>query len=82
VNQLFVLFFRTILLSEHSDLVIITGASALFYGIGGPGKVEICFSHLGFINVYQAETWYYSPICQASFWLEGFLTLMVFAIYW
>ncbi|KAL8577189.1 hypothetical protein ACOMHN_047957 [Nucella lapillus] len=29
---------RTILLFEHSDLVIIAGASALFYSIGGPGK--------------------------------------------
>ncbi|XP_076443611.1 proton-coupled zinc antiporter SLC30A5-like [Babylonia areolata] len=29
---------RTILLFEHSDLVIIAGASALFYSTGGPAK--------------------------------------------
>lgn len=31
---------RTILLFEHSDLVILAGASALFYGTGGPGKTR------------------------------------------
>ncbi|PVD20114.1 hypothetical protein C0Q70_20608 [Pomacea canaliculata] len=31
---------RTILLFEHSDLVIIAGASALFHGTGGPAKTR------------------------------------------
>ncbi|KAK7115619.1 proton-coupled zinc antiporter SLC30A5-like [Littorina saxatilis] len=31
---------RTILLFEHSDLVVVAGASALFYGTGGPGKTR------------------------------------------
>lgn len=31
---------RAILLFEHSDLVIIAGASALFQGTGGPGKAR------------------------------------------
>ena len=31
--------FRTLLLYEHSDLVVIAGASALFTSTGGPAKV-------------------------------------------
>ncbi|KAK7492536.1 hypothetical protein BaRGS_00016202 [Batillaria attramentaria] len=31
---------RTNLLVEHSDLVIVAGASALFHGTGGPGKTR------------------------------------------
>ena len=32
--------FRTLLLIEHSDLVIIAAASALFSSTGGPAKVS------------------------------------------
>ena len=47
-------FFRTLLLYEHSDLVVIAGASAVFTSTGGPAKVRV----ISLIHVhYDSQFW-------------------------
>ena len=47
-------FFRTLLLYEHSDLVVIAGASAVFTSTGGPAKVRV----ISVIHVhYDSQFW-------------------------
>ena len=47
------IFFRTLLLYEHSDLVVIAGASAVFTSTGGPAKVRVISPmHVQFVSLF------------------------------